>query len=298
MSGLRIYRVEERPTEVYLESEGAPFPGPRETRADEPQPLSGRATGSLRGNSALGPREFYETLPSTQDRAVALARAGAREGTRVVARHQTRGRGRLERSWTSPVGGLYCSIVLPRPREHPGLLPLTVGARLASALHEAYSAPLALKWPNDLVVHQRDRPARKISGILSDEVASPSLGHAVVTGIGVNIRLPPASLPAELAERVAAIEEFAHPPPSLDEVEELVVRATMGAAEWLSTTGGVRQARDLCRRLLYGVGRHVSVDGQPAGTLAALGDEGELWLATETDRVAIWAGDVRVEGAP
>ena len=246
----------------------------------------------------MGPREFHETLPSTQDRAVALARDGAREGTRVIARHQTKGRGRLERSWASPVGGLYCSIVLPRPREHPGLLPLTVGARLASALHEAYSVPLALKWPNDLLVRETGRPARKLSGILIDEVASPTLGRAVVAGIGVNVRLPRESLPATIADRFAGLDEFVTPSPGLDQVEEIAVAAALGAAEWLSTTGGVRRARALCRKLLYGVGQPVSVDGQPAGTLDALGDDGELWLATETERVAIWAGDVRVEEAP
>jgi BirA family transcriptional regulator, biotin operon repressor / biotin---[acetyl-CoA-carboxylase] ligase len=245
------------------------------------------------------PREFYEVLPSTQDRAISLAREGAREGTRVVARHQTVGRGRLERSWASPVGGLYCSLVLARPHAHPGLLPLTVGARLASALHEAYSVPIALKWPNDLLVRETGRPARKLAGILLDEVPSPTLGRAVVVGVGVNVRLPRESLPAALAERVAALDEFVSPPPGLEKVEEMVASAALGAAEWLSSTGGVREARLLCRRLLYGVGQPVSVDGRLTGTLAALGDDGQLWVTTGTDQVAIWAGDVHVEeGAP
>jgi len=144
-------------------------------------------------------------------------------------------------------------------------------------------------------VHGPDGPVRKLSGILTDEVPSPTLGRAVVTGVGVNVRLSRESLPAALAGRVAALDEFVRPPPSLDEVESAVVGAALGAAEWLSTTGGVREARSLCRKLLYGVGRPVSVDGEPAGTLADLGDEGELLVTTDTDRVAIWAGDVRVE---
>ena len=246
----------------------------------------------------MGPREFYESLPSTQERAIELARSGARAGTRVVARLQTRGRGRLERSWASPVGGLYCSLVLPRPREHPGLLPLTIGARLADALTARFSVPLALKWPNDLLVRVAGRPPRKLSGILTDEVTSPTLGRAIVAGVGVNVRLPHESLPASLADRVAALDEFVSPPPELDDVEQIVSRSALGAVEWLSSTGGVREARALCRKLLYGVGRPVSVDGEPAGTLAELGDEGELWLTTATDRVAIWAGDVRVEEPP
>jgi len=244
-----------------------------------------------------GPREFYETLPSTQERALTLAREGARAGTRVVARQQSRGRGRLDRTWSSPEGGLYCSVVLPRPTEHPGLLPLTVGARLAMSLHDAYHLPLALKWPNDILIREEGRAPRKLSGILTDEVASPTMGRAVVVGIGVNVRLDRSTLSPSIAPGVVALEEFVDPTPRLEAVEQIAVEATMGASDWLSTGAGVRRARELCRRLLYGVGRRVTVDGAPAGTLSALGEEGELVLTTPTDRVAIWAGDVRVEEA-
>ncbi|HYB79107.1 MAG TPA: biotin--[acetyl-CoA-carboxylase] ligase [Thermoplasmata archaeon] len=246
----------------------------------------------------MGARELHATLPSTQERAVELAREGAPAGTRVVARQQSRGRGRLERTWESPVGGLYCSIVLPRPEEHASLLPLTVGARLASGLQESYGLPLAVKWPNDLLVAESGRPPRKISGILIDEVASPTLGRASVVGVGVNVRLPVESMPPALAGRVAALEEFVQPPPPLEEVEGIVASAVREAGEWLSHPDGVRSARALCRQLLFGVGRAVTVDGRRAGTLAELGDEGELWLASDTNRVAIWAGDVRMEDFP
>lgn len=246
----------------------------------------------------MGPREFHEILPSTQDRAIELARAGASAGTRVVARRQSRGRGRLERRWESPEGGLYCSVVVPRPEQHAGLLPLTVGARLAVGLRTRYGLPMAVKWPNDVLVADAHRPARKLSGILLDDVPSPTLGRAAVVGVGVNVRLPTGSVPTALADQVAALEEFVRPPPALEDVEATVVGAVHGAVEWLSRARGVSEARALCRQLLFGVGRRVTVDGQPAGTLAELGDEGELWLATDTNRVAIWAGDVRVEDSP
>lgn len=243
----------------------------------------------------MGPREFYDEIPSTQHRAVTLARAGAPPGTRVVARRQTRGRGRLDRSWESPSGGLYCSIVLPRPVEHAGLLPLTIGARLASELGDAYALPLSLKWPNDILVGEPGGPMRKLSGILTDAVDSPTIGRAVVAGIGVNVRLDPDSVPAGLRQHIVSLDEFVSPPPTPEEVEAKVVASALGAAEWLASPEGAGHARALCRKLLYGVGRRVSVDGRPAGTIAALGDDGELWLTTPTDRVAIWAGDVRVE---
>lgn len=234
-------------------------------------------------------------MPSTQDRALQLARQGAPAGTRVVAGHQSLGRGRLARAWESPAGGLYCSVVLGRPAEHPGLLPLAIGGRLASALRSRYQLPLAVKWPNDLLVRVAGQPARKLSGILTDEVASPTLGRAAVVGVGVNVRLDPRSLPPELRERVASLDEYVSPPPDLEDVEAMVVDAVVGAGEELETTEGARRVRALCRPLLYGVGEPVTVDGRPAGTIEGLGDDGELWLATPTDRVAIWAGDVRLQ---
>jgi BirA family transcriptional regulator, biotin operon repressor / biotin---[acetyl-CoA-carboxylase] ligase len=245
----------------------------------------------------VGPREFYDSLPSTQDRALALAREGAPEGTRVVARRQTRGRGRLARSWESPDGGLYCSVVLRRPLEHAGLLPLTVGACLASALSHEYAVPLVVKWPNDVLVEQNGPPTRKLAGILADEVSSPTLERAVVVGVGVNVRLERSSLPAALTGTAAALDEFVSPSPRVEEVETIAVESAVGAAHWLSSDDGTRRARELCRKMLYGVGRAVTVDGHPAGTIESLGDEGELWVATPTDRVAIWAGDVRVREA-
>ena len=61
-------------------------------------------------------REYYDELPSTQQRAIVLARAGAPEGTHVVAGRQRRGRGRLDHTWSSPDGGLYLSTIVRAPR--------------------------------------------------------------------------------------------------------------------------------------------------------------------------------------
>ena len=242
----------------------------------------------------MGPREVYEELPSTQDRALELARAGAEEGTIVVARRQGRGRGRLDRTWQSPDGGLYCSVVLRRPSQHAGLLPLTIGARLASAFRDRWAVPTVLKWPNDLLVRDGAGSVRKLCGILTDEVVSASLGRAIVAGVGVNVRLNRACLPLELAHEVASLDEFVDPPPTLAEVETTVHEAAVGAREWLSEAGGAHRARTLLASLLYGVGRAATVDGQPTGVIESIGEEGELWLSTADDRVAIWAGDVRV----
>jgi len=59
---------------------------------------------------------FFEKLPSTMDKAHDLAAQGAVEKTLVLARTQTKGRGRRGKFWKSPEGNLYMSVIL-RPQE-------------------------------------------------------------------------------------------------------------------------------------------------------------------------------------
>jgi BirA family transcriptional regulator, biotin operon repressor / biotin---[acetyl-CoA-carboxylase] ligase len=240
-------------------------------------------------------REAYDELPSTQGRAIELARSGAEAGTRVVARRQTQGRGRLDHAWVSPPGGLYLSLVLSSPSPPSPLLPLALASSILERFREQYGIPAALKWPNDLVIAPPGEPARKLGGILVDRVASPTLGDAAVVGVGINVELSRAALPVELADRVASLAEFVRPPPELSELESEISGAVLGAAGAVSTPEGATIARRRCRELLYGVGRWATVDGIRRGKIVGLGDDGELWIEAEAERVAIRAGDLRVE---
>jgi BirA family transcriptional regulator, biotin operon repressor / biotin---[acetyl-CoA-carboxylase] ligase len=244
----------------------------------------------------MGPREFYPELPSTQDRAIELARGGAVEGTRVIAARQTAGRGRLDRTWVSPAGGLYLSIVLHAPPEHASLLPLSLGARLAQEFHRAYGVPFVVKWPNDVLTAPAGHPPRKVAGILVDRVDAPG-GPAEVAGIGVNVNFEPGEFPEAVRGHAASLAELAVPAPAPAAVEELVVRSALRASVGLRESGGVAATLEICRYWLYGVGRPATLDGQDAGTIAGLGDDGELLFDRAGERVAIRAGDVRVEGA-
>ncbi|MGA8303124.1 MAG: biotin--[acetyl-CoA-carboxylase] ligase [Thermoplasmata archaeon] len=243
----------------------------------------------------MGPREFHSEISSTQDRAIECARSGAPDGTRVVALRQTHGRGRLDHEWASPPGGLYLSILLRTPAEHVTLLPLALGAELAHELHGQWGVPFAVRWPNDVLVTLPPSPARKVAGILVDRVESPGSGSVAVAGIGVNVTTDRTEFSPELRDRAVSLAEVATPPPTVDAVETIVVRSALRAAIGLRGPGGVEATRRLCRRWLYGVGRRASVDGRPAGTIAGLGDDGELLLDQGSERVAIRAGEVRVD---
>jgi len=243
-------------------------------------------------------REYHEVLPSTQTRALELVRNGASEGTRVVARSQEAGRGRLDHGWDSPPGGLYLSVAVRLPSEHPTLFPIALGAALTEELRARFGVPVRLKWPNDLVVAEGRRVLRKLGGVLVDQVRPPAGEELAVAGIGINVA-PPAHGPSpELVGRVAWLSEYAPQPPSLHDVEECGVAAAFDAAHSLGRPDQIAAVRARCRRALYGVGRPAIVDGHLRGTIDALGDEGELWLLTGTDRVAVHAGDLRLEESP
>ncbi len=242
----------------------------------------------------MGGREFRAELPSTQTEAIRRAREGAPAGTRVVARRQTSGLGRLDHRWASPDGGLYLSLILRAPRSDASLVPLAVGARVGRALAERFGVHPRLKWPNDLLIVDRG-PPRKLGGILVDEVDSTELGRASVIGIGLNVSTPPAAFPPEVRSRVVTLGQLVDPVPPLEEVEELVVRAASSAVETLGSPGGAETILAECRAVLHGFGHRATVDGTLAGVITALGEEGELWLRTPEGPVAVRAGDLVVE---
>ncbi len=244
----------------------------------------------------MGIREFRTELPSTQTEAIRRARAGAPHGGTVVARRRTSGRGRLDHAWSSPEGGLYLSVVVRAPTENAALLPLAAGARIGRALADRYRIHPVLKWPNDLLILE-GRRTRKLAGILTDEVDSPTLGRAAVVGVGLNVSTPVAAFPPALAPRVVTLAELMPVPPSLDALEEVVVEAIVSAAEALASASHVPAILEECRAALHGVGCRATVDGTLTGVIRALGDEGELWLTTREGPVAVRAGDLVVEEA-
>jgi BirA family transcriptional regulator, biotin operon repressor / biotin---[acetyl-CoA-carboxylase] ligase len=135
--------------------------------------------------SALGaPRLHLRQTGSTNDRARALAAAGAPHGTLVTAGVQTSGRGRQGRSWSAPPGrALLMSLVLREPRR---LLPLAA----AIAVAEVAGPGARIKWPNDVLAG-----GGKVAGILAE--SRPQEGWAVL-GIGLNVAVRPHDLPAEV----------------------------------------------------------------------------------------------------
>ena len=106
------------------------------------------------GCSQRGSLHYYQTLDSTNTEAKALARQDAPAGTAVVAQMQTGGRGRMGRSFLSPAGGVYLSVILRPEMPAAELMHLTCAAAVAAqqAVREVTGIVPQIKWINDLVL--------------------------------------------------------------------------------------------------------------------------------------------------
>ncbi|MEM5584980.1 biotin--[acetyl-CoA-carboxylase] ligase [Roseibium sp. AS2] len=129
--------------------------------------------------------EKHDSVGSTSSVCMTRAHSGDAGRLWIRADHQSEGRGRRGRDWSSPVGNMFASLLLidPLPVDRIGELPLTAAVALARAVDKAAGTLqlVRLKWPNDLLVENA-----KLSGILLEAETLPDGRQAVVIGIGVN----------------------------------------------------------------------------------------------------------------
>lgn len=223
-----------------------------------------------------------KTFPSTQEEAKSRAVRGAGEGTLVIADRQTAGRGRMGRSWVSPVGGLWYSLIL-RPTVRPeGVPPLTLVAALDWVeVLRARGVPAGVKWPNDVWAD-----GKKIAGILTEMSAETDRVHWVALGVGVNVnnRSPmSASVPATSVSAwtgVIALEGL---------LLEWLERFSKSYAQFCQTGFGPFRLAFEQRALLTGV--QVSFEGpegRSTGRVMGVDTAGRLRLSTvKGERVCV-----------
>jgi BirA family biotin operon repressor/biotin-[acetyl-CoA-carboxylase] ligase len=132
-----------------------------------------------------------DEVASTNDVAKALANEGEAEGLVVTAKTQVAGRGRMGRSWSSPEGGLYLSVILRPKVTAEDMLRLTVLAcvPVAETIEEVSGCKTMVKWPNDIEIG-----GKKVAGLLVESASRGGEIAYMVLGIGINLNLEPAGL--------------------------------------------------------------------------------------------------------
>ena len=155
---------------------------------------------------------YFKETGSTNTELKALAKAGAPEGTALIARRQTGGRGRLGRDFHSREGGVYLSLLL-RPCCHAEeLMHLTcaVAVSMCDAVEAACGLRPKIKWTNDLVCGKR-----KLGGILTELGFGPNGKVSwCVLGIGINCTQAEEDFPPELQDMAASLSTVTGAPVS------------------------------------------------------------------------------------
>jgi BirA family transcriptional regulator, biotin operon repressor / biotin---[acetyl-CoA-carboxylase] ligase len=140
----------------------------------------------------LGDREFkvhyFDEVTSTMDVAGNLARNNSPHFTVVIAGRQSKGRGRLQRTWLSSQGGLYFTVVL-RPEIPPAFISrinFAASMILARILNNLFYINARVKWPNDILVNEK-----KVAGVLSEMEAETDRVRFINIGMGINVNNDP-----------------------------------------------------------------------------------------------------------
>ena len=146
---------------------------------------------------------LYDTIDSTNIEAKKMALNGAEDGTVVISRQQTAGRGRLGRGFFSPPEGLYLSIVIKPDFDLSKAVLITSAAAVAvaEAIEEVTGQEAKIKWVNDVYVNDK-----KVCGILTEGITDFETGRIenLVTGIGINTTLR--DFPEDLLATAGAVE--------------------------------------------------------------------------------------------
>nr|WP_275897583.1 biotin--[acetyl-CoA-carboxylase] ligase [Sphingorhabdus sp. Alg239-R122] len=232
--------------------------------------------------------ETVQLTASTNADMLEHARAGAAEGLWIRAERQNAGRGRLGRTWESPVGNLFASTLVRLRADDPPASTLAFVTALAvydTVAPYLTGNPPQLKWPNDVLVG-----GKKLCGMLLERCED-----AVIVGIGINIAAAP-----DIPGREVTCLHDAGAPKSLDAtivVGELAEKFQHIYAEWRDKP--ISYTLDKWQDKAHKTGTEIKISREGAnhltGTFIGIDVNGSLKIRTESGAVqVIHAGDVEI----
>ncbi len=229
---------------------------------------------------------YFERVSSTMDVLHELAASGAPAGSAVVAGEQLQGRGSRGRSWHSPPGGAWLSVLF-RPEIIEGLevMSLRAGLAVAETIQPLVPALLQLKWPNDLMLS-----SRKVGGVLCEaRWQGDNLGWIVV-GVGLNVQN---DIPEELQSSAVALAAL---------VPAITVKSVAGpilaAIRKLDRMAGRLSPAEMSRFAGRDWLRGRPIREPLVGTVRGLSEDGALRVhTTEGSDISLHSGPVELADA-
>ena len=247
----------------------------------------------------VGKRVYYfEEIDSTQNFAEQIALDGKENGTIVIAEKQTAGKGRLDRKWTSPKGGIWFSLII-----HPKfdvststLVPIAGAVALAKAIKNTLNIDVSVKWPNDITLN-----GKKVAGMLVDASFQANNIDYLILGIGINFDIDAKKIEKRLSKSAnfygvnSLRKKDDSTPPKillrefLVQFEKILIQLNKGekakiVKEWTKKADKI--------------GKKISIntsDGKISGVAQGIDNDGALKLKTSKGMKKIFVGDVVLE---
>ena len=242
----------------------------------------------------LGRRVYYfDSIDSTQNFASEIGSSDRENGTIIIAKRQTSGKGRLKRKWSSPTGGIWMSIII-QPKFDTSfvtLIPIAASLALCKAIEKTFNIKPELKWPNDVTLN-----GKKLAGILLDTSLESNKISNLILGVGINFKINPSKLKKTLRKTpnfygvttlvekndrpVALIQQF------LYELESVLL---------IINSGNIRKILTGWTQRSSTIGKNIStiIDGEKIdGKATRLDSDGALIITTRKKIRKLFAGDV------
>ncbi len=239
---------------------------------------------------------YFNSLNSTNIKAKEIALKET-EGTLVIAEEQTKGKGRLGRNWTSPMGkGIWMSMIL-KPKVDP-----TEVAKItligAAAVHQGLAdinIDSLIKWPNDIIIQDK-----KVCGILTEMSCELNRINYCIMGIGINVNLEGEDFPRELQNKAISLKVLTGNKIN----RKLLLANILNHFEKLYTPfkekGDISKAIEISRKNSLLIGKKIRIikgEEERIGKALDIDDKGQLVIEFENGNVeSIYSGEVSVRG--
>ena len=243
----------------------------------------------------LGNRIYYfNTIDTTQNFAMKISSKKNENGSVIISKKQTGGRGRMKRKWKSPVGGIWMSVII-HPKfdvTYATLVPIATSLALCIAIEKTLKINTKLKWPNDVTVK-----GEKVAGVLINASMISNQIENMVLGIGINFKINP----NELKNSIKKTPNFYGVATLVKKNQNMspLVKQFLYELEnvlQLINSGQIKKIINGWTKRSSTIGRNVSIitnEGRISGKAIRIDNEGGLIISKgkKTDRVLV--GDVK-----
>ena len=247
----------------------------------------------------IGKRVYYfEEIDSTQNFAQQIALDKKEDGTIVIAEKQTAGRGRLDRKWTSPEGGMWFSLII-----HPKfdvststLVPIAGAVALAKSIKTTLDVDVSVKWPNDITMD-----GKKVAGMLVDASFQANNIDYLILGIGINFDIDLKKIEKRLSKSPNFYGINSLRKKDDDTPPKILLREFLVQFEKILTQLNKGEKTKIVKewtKKADNIGKKISIntsDGKISGISQGIDNDGAIKLKTSKGIKKIFVGDVVLE---